>query len=149
MANDLNRHMCIGRLGKDPEMRAMASGEQVASFSVACSETWKDKKTGQKQEKTTWINYVAFGRLAEIIGKYVTKGSKVWLSGKLQTRKWQDQSGKDCYTTEIVASEMQMLDSRSSEAGHQSSDAAREFYTPQPEPTQGPQVEAFDDDIPF
>ena len=148
MANDLNKHMCIGRLGKDPEIRAMASGEQVVNFSVACSESWKDK-TGKKQEKTTWVNYVAFGKLAEIIGKYVTKGSRVFLAGKLQTRKWQDQSGQDKYTTEIVASELQMLDSRSSEAGHQSSDAAREFYTPQSEPTQGPQVEAFDDDISF
>lgn len=142
MANDLNKHRCIARLGKDPEMRSLANGDQVASFSVACGESYKDKKTGQKVEKTTWINYVAFGKLAEIIGKYVTKGSRVYLEGKLQVRSWEDKSGQKRYTTEIVASEMQLLDSRSNGNEHPEGFGADQ-------PTQAPQPEAFDDDIPF
>jgi len=112
MANDLNRHECIGRLGQEVEIKYMPSGEAVANISVACGESWKDKNSGQKQERTTWVKYVAFGRLAEVMGEYLKKGSKVYLSGKLRERKWQDQSGQDRYTTEIIASEMQMLDSK-------------------------------------
>ena len=149
MRKDLNKWIGIGRLGKDPEIRYTQSGTACASLSIACSDDYKDKQTGQKVEKTEWVNISAFGRLAEIIGEYVKKGSKIYIEGKYTTRKWQDQSGQDRYTTEIVASEMQMLDSRQSDAGHQSSDAAKEFYTPQPEPTQAPQLESFDDDIPF
>ena len=112
MSKDLNKWMGIGRLGKDPEIRYTASGTACASLSIACGDDYKDKQTGQKVEKTEWINISAFGRLAEIIGEYVKKGSKVYIEGKFTTRKWQDQSGQDRYTTEIVASEMQMLDSR-------------------------------------
>ena len=112
MANDLNKHICIGRLGKDPEIKYLPSGQAVANFSVACSRTWKNNE-GQKQEQTTWINYVAFGKLAEIIGEYCRKGSRVYLEGELRTRKWQDKNtGQDRYTTEIVANEMQLLDSK-------------------------------------
>ena len=112
MANDLNRHECIGRLGQDPEIRYLPSGEAVCSISIACGTTWKDKQTGNKQERTTWISYVAFGKLAEIMGEYLRKGAKVYLCGELRVRKWQDQSGTDRYTTEIVAKDMQMLDSQ-------------------------------------
>lgn len=112
MANDLNRHECIGRLGQDPEVRYLQSGEPVCNISVACSTQWKDKQTGEKKERTTWINYVAFGKLADIMSEYLKKGSKVYLSGELRTRKWQAQDGQDRYTTEIVASELQMLGSR-------------------------------------
>ena len=112
MANDLNKHICIARLGKDPELKYLPSGQAVANFSVACSRTWKNNE-GQKQEQTTWINYVAFGKLAEIIGEYCRKGSRVYLEGELRTRKWQDKNtGQDRYTTEIVANEMQLLDSK-------------------------------------
>ena len=112
MANDLNKHICIGRLGKDPELKYLPSGQAVANFSVACGKSWKNNE-GQKQEQTTWINYVAFGKLAEIIGEYCRKGSRVYLEGELRTRKWQDKNtGQDRYTTEIVANEMQLLDSK-------------------------------------
>jgi len=148
MSRGINKVILVGNLGKDPETRYLSSGGAVTNITVATSESWKDKNTGQKQERTEFHKGVLFNRLAEIAGEYLKKGSKVYVEGSIKTRKWQDQSGKDCYTTEIVASEMQMLDSRQ-EAGHQSSEAAREFYTPQAEPTQGPQPEAFDDGIPF
>lgn len=154
MANDLNKHMCIGRLGQDPEVRYTQDGKAVATLSVACGESWKDKQTGQKQERTEWIRYVAFGNLAEIIGKYLTKGSKVYLSGKLTTRKWQDNNGQDRYTTEIVANEMQMLDSRTESAGgaggNQPSatrDAGHVAGTPAQQ--NSPEMDGFDDDLPF
>ena len=111
MARDLNKHQCIGRLGKDPELKYTPAGMAVVNISVACGSSWNDKN-GQKQERTEWINYVAYDKLAEIIGKYLSKGSKVFLEGELRTRKWQAQDGTDRYTTEIVASEMQMLDSK-------------------------------------
>lgn len=110
----VNKVIIVGNLGKDPETRFMPSGGAVANFSIATSESWKDKATGQPQERTEWHKIAVFGRLAEICGEYLKKGSKVYIEGSLRTRKWQDQSGQDKYTTEIVASEMQMLDSRSS-----------------------------------
>ena len=112
MSKDLNKWMGIGRTGKDPEIRYTKSGTTCASFSMACGDDYKDKNTGEKVEKTEWINISAFGGLADIIGKYVRKGAKIYIEGKYTTRKWQDQSGQDRYTTEIIASEMQMLDSR-------------------------------------
>jgi len=148
MSRGINKVILVGNLGKDPEKRYLSTGVAVTNITVATSESWKDKNTGQKQERTEFHKVVFFNRLAEIAGEYLKKGSKVYVEGSLKTRKWQDQSGQDKYTTEIVASEMQMLDSRQ-EAGHQSSEAAKAFYTPQAEPTQGPQAEAFDDDIPF
>jgi len=130
MSKDLNKWMGIGRLGKDPEIRYTQSGKACASFSIACGDDYKDKQTGQIVEKTEWVNISAFGRLAEIIGDYLKKGSKVYIEGKFTTRKWQDQSGQDRYTTEIVASEMQMLDSRDSGNGQQNNQG----YAPQAQP---------------
>ncbi len=112
MARGINKVILIGNLGADPEIRQTQGGSSVANLSLATSETWKDKQTGQQQEKTEWHRVVAFNRLAEIMGEYLRKGSKVYVEGRLQTRKWQDQSGQDRYTTEVVVNEMQMLDSR-------------------------------------
>ena len=105
----VNKVIVVGNLGKDVEMKYTASGAAIANLTVATSESWNDKQTGEKVEKTEWHRIVAFQRLAEIMGEYLIKGSQVYIEGKLQTRKWQDQDGKDRYTTEIVASEMQML----------------------------------------
>lgn len=149
MARGINKVTLIGSLGNDPDMKYAASGNAIASISVATNETWKDKETGQKQEKTEWHRVVAFGRLAEIIGEYLKKGAQVYIEGKLQTRKWQDREGKDRYTTEIVANEMQMLGGRNStDSGNQ-----------QPQQQQAPQqqhgatgsggFDYFDEDIQF
>jgi len=108
MSNDLNRCEFIGRLGKDVETRYMTDGKAVANFSIAVGSSWKSKD-GEKQESTEWINLVAYDKLAEICSKYLTKGSQVFVSGKMKTRKWQDKEGKDRYTTEIIFNEMQML----------------------------------------
>ncbi|WGL18219.1 single-stranded DNA-binding protein [Microbulbifer bruguierae] len=118
MARGVNKVILIGNLGGDPETRYLPSGGAVTNVTVATSETWKDKQTGQNQERTEWHRVVFFNRLAEIAGEYLRKGSKVYLEGSLRTRKWQDkQSGQDRYTTEIVASEMQMLDGRGEQGG--------------------------------
>lgn len=149
MANDLNRHECIGRLGQDPEIKYTADGKAIANISVACSESWKDKNTGNNHEKTEWIRYVAFGRLAEITQQYLKKGSRVYLSGKLRSRKWQDQQGQDRYTTEIVCSEMQMLDNKAD--GASNPNAAGGQRAPMPPPQNPPVMQdaSFDDDIPY
>ena len=110
----VNKVIIIGNLGNDPDMRYMPSGEAVANLSIATSETWNDRNTGEKREKTEWHRVVAFRKLAEIIGQYCKKGSKIYIEGKLQTRKWTDQGGQTRYTTEIIADQMQMLDSRNS-----------------------------------
>ncbi len=112
MARGVNKVILVGNIGQDPEMKYMPSGGAVTNISVATSETWKDKQTGQPQERTEWHRVVFFNRIAEIAGEYLRKGSKVYIEGSLRTRKWQGQDGQDRYTTEIVASEMQMLDSR-------------------------------------
>ena len=112
MARGINKVILVGNLGQDPETRYMPSGGAVTNVTIATSENWKDKQTGQPQERTEWHRVVFFNRLAEIAGEYLKKGSKVYVEGSLRTRKWQDQSGQDRYTTEIVAAEMQMLDSR-------------------------------------
>lgn len=112
MARGINKVILIGNLGQDPETRYMPSGGAVTNVNLATSETWKDKQTGQPQERTEWHRVVFFNRLAEIAGEYLRKGSKVYVEGSLRTRKWQDQGGQDRYTTEIVANEMQMLDGR-------------------------------------
>lgn len=109
----INKVILIGNLGQDPETRYTAGGAAVTNISLATSETWKDKQSGQPQERTEWHRVVFFNRLAEIAGEHLKKGAKVYVEGSLRTRKWQDQSGQDRYTTEIVADEMQMLDSRS------------------------------------
>jgi len=117
MARGVNKVILVGNLGQDPETKFMPSGGAVTNVSIATSESWKDKNTGQPQERTEWHRVVFFNRLAEIAGEYLRKGGKVYVEGSLRTRKWQDQSGQDRYTTEIVASEMQMLDSRGDGAG--------------------------------
>ncbi|MFV8818486.1 single-stranded DNA-binding protein [Haliea sp. E17] len=113
----VNKVILVGNLGADPETRYMPSGGAVTNVNLATSETWKDKQTGQPQERTEWHRVVFFNRLAEIAGEYLRKGSKVYVEGSLRTRKWQGQDGQDRYTTEIVANEMQMLDSRGGQGG--------------------------------
>lgn len=150
MARGLNKAMVIGRLGQDPEVRYMPSGDAVCNLSVATDESYKNKD-GQKVDKTEWHRVSMFGKLAEIAGQYLAKGSQVYIEGKLETRKWQDQDGNDRYTTEIKAFQMQMLDSKGGNDGGQSQ---TQPPTPQqstpansgrmPEP-----VDDFDDDIPF
>lgn len=117
MSKGINKVILIGNLGADPSIRFTQNQKQVASLSVATSESWTDKQTGQKVEKAEWHKVVFFDRLAEIAGQYLKKGSKVYIEGKLQTRKWQNQQGIDQYTTEIVANEMQMLDGRQDNQG--------------------------------
>jgi single-strand DNA-binding protein len=117
MARGINKVILIGNLGADPETRAMPSGMTVANIRVATSENWKDKQSGENKERTEWHNVAMFGRLGEIAGEYLKKGSKVYIEGSLRTRKWQDKQGNDRYTTEIIANEMQMLDSRGSGMG--------------------------------
>jgi single-strand DNA-binding protein len=167
MARGINKVILVGNLGGDPEVRYMPSGNAVTNVTLATSESWKDKQTGQMQERTEWHRVVFFNRLAEIAGEYLRKGSKVYVEGSLRTRKWQGQDGQDRYTTEIVASEMQMLDSRggAGDAGGYSSQPDPMGYgqpqqqqaprrQPAQQPQQAPQQPApgfddFDDDIPF
>jgi single-strand DNA-binding protein len=112
MARGVNKVILVGNLGKDPETRYMPSGSAVTNLTLATSESWKDKQTGDQQERTEWHKIAMFGRLAEIAAEYLRKGSQVYIEGKIRTRKWQDKEGKDRYTTEIIADEMQMLGSR-------------------------------------
>ncbi|MEE4192336.1 MAG: single-stranded DNA-binding protein [Halieaceae bacterium] len=162
MARGINKVILIGNLGNDPETRYTQSGAAVTNISLATSETWKDKQTGQPQERTEWHRVVFFNRLAEIAGEYLRKGSKVYVEGSLRTRKWQDQSGQDRYTTEIVGNEMQMLDSRGQGMGAPYPDQGQGYDTPAQSPAPAPQqaaaggqaappasFEDFDDDIPF
>ncbi|MBN0989874.1 single-stranded DNA-binding protein [Amphritea pacifica] len=138
MARGVNKVILIGNLGNEPETKYMPSGNAVTNITVATSESWKDKQTGQQQERTEWHRVVFFNRLAEIAGEYLHKGSKVYLEGSLRTRKWQDQQGQDRYTTEIVASEMQMLDGRSDggSGGYQQPQAGGYQQAPQQAPQQ-------------
>ena len=157
----VNKVILIGNLGQDPEVRYMPTGGAVTNVSIATSESWKDKSSGQMQEKTEWHRVVFFNRLAEIAGEYLRKGSKVYVEGRLQTRKWQGKDGKDNYTTEIVANEMQMLDSRGAggDPGQYGAStapmdapapaAAPQSAPPANKPAAQPMVDDFDDDIPF
>lgn len=141
----VNKVILVGNLGRDPEVRYMPNGNAVANLTLATSESWKDKNTGQQQEKTEWHRVVMFRKLAEIAGEFLKKGSQVYLEGKLQTRKWQDKEGNDRYTTEIVADSMQMLGGKSS-----GSDFNQEPQ--QQQAAQQPQSAGFDDmsdEIPF
>lgn len=153
----LNRCDFIGNLGSDPEVRQMPGGGTVANFSVACNEKWKDKQTGQMQERTEWVKCVAFNRLGEICQQYLHKGDRVYVSGSMRTRKWQGNGGEDKYTTEIVLSEMKMLGGSESPQeprapqgrGQPSPRAQRPAQGPTgapQEPEAGPDI---DDDIPF
>ena len=158
MARGVNKVILVGNLGKDPEVRYMPNGNAVANITLATSESWKDKTSGEQQEKTEWHRVVMFRRLGEIAGEYLKKGSQVYIEGKLQTRKWQDNSGNDRYTTEIVASEMQMLGGRGGggSAGFSSDSAPSQSAPSQSAPSQSAPAPAtaaaggeFDDDIPF
>lgn len=149
MARGVNKCIIVGNVGQDPETKFTQSGAAVANISVATSESWKDKNTGHQVEKTEWHKIVFFNRLAEIVGEYVKKGSKIYVEGSLRTRKWQDQNGQDRYTTEIVASEMQMLDSRAESSGGAAGSQPSENGAGGHRGDVPPQSDAFDDGIPF
>ncbi len=153
MARGVNKVILVGNVGADPEVRYLANGNPVANLSIATSENWKDKQTGERQERTEWHRVVFFNRLAEIVNEYVKKGAKVYAEGSLRTRKWQDQNGQDRYTTEIVASELQMLDGRGSGEYSQAPQRAQATSRPQqqaqPQAAAEPALDNFDDDIPF
>lgn len=146
MARGVNKVILIGNLGKDPEVRYSPNGGAMANVTIATSESWKDKNTGEQVDKTEWHRVVFFRRLAEIVGEYLKKGSKVYIEGKLQTRKWQDKDGNDRYTTEIVANEMQMLDSRSGGSTNYNQEASPVASKANEAPVA---AAGFDDDIPF
>jgi single-strand DNA-binding protein len=151
MARGINKVILVGNLGADPETRALPSGTTVANIRVATSESWKDKQTGDLKEQTEWHNVAMFGRLGEIAGEYLRKGSQVYIEGRLRTRKWQDKQGNDRYTTEIVANEMQMLGGRGGGGAAADAREPRESREPR-EPSSVPsstEREEFDDDIPF
>lgn len=145
----VNKVILVGSLGADPEVKYLPSGGAVTNISIATSESWKDKNTGQQQEKTEWHKVVFFNKLAEIAGEYLKKGSKVYIEGSLRTRKWQAQDGSDRYSTEIVASELQMLDGKKQESSYDSTPAPMAKETPRAPQNQPSGVDSFDDDIPF
>ncbi len=154
MARGVNKVILVGNLGNDPEMKYTAGGAAIAKISVATTDSWKDKQTGENQERTEWHRVVFFGRLAEVVGEYLRKGSQVYIEGRLQTNKWQDQNGQDRYTTEIVASDMQMLGGRGGDAGARpqggSGGGFRDNPPAQQAPAQSnPDNDFADDDIPF
>ena len=155
--SSVNKVILIGNLGKDPEMRYMPSGDPIANFSLATSENWTDKASGDKKEATEWHRVVFFGRTAEVIGQYVKKGSKIYVEGRLQTRKWQDKDGQDRYTTEVRGDVMRMLD-RKGEGGSApmmdmeppSEAPARRSTTPTKAPAKATSgFDDMDDDVPF
>ena len=112
MARGVNKAIIVGNLGRDPEVRYSANGNAIANVTVATTDSWKDRQSGEQQERTEWHRVVFFNRLAEVVAEYLKKGSQVFIEGRIQTRKWQDKDGNDRWTTEIVANEMQMLGSR-------------------------------------
>ena len=156
MARGVNKVILVGNLGSDPETRYTASGSAVTNVSLATSESWRDKNTGEQQERTEWHRVVFFNRLAEVAGEYLRKGRQVYIEGQIRTRKWQDQSGQDKYTTEIVANEMQMLGGRDDNAsgGAPQGGGFRDkppAAAPKPAaaPAAAPSQDFEDDDIPF
>lgn len=165
MARGINKWIGVGNLGADPEVRYMPNGNAVTNITVATSESWTDKQSGQKQERTEWTRCVFFNRLAEVAGEYLRKGSKVYVEGQLRTRKHQAQDGSDRYVTEVVCSELQMLDSRNDNGAQQPGQAPQQrqqnaqpqggYVKPEPyqQVQQGSQpadgFDDFDDDIPF
>jgi single-strand DNA-binding protein len=156
MARGVNKVILVGNLGADPETRAMPSGTTVANLRIATSESWRDKQSGEQQERTEWHRVALFGRLGEIAAEYLKKGSQVYIEGSLRTRKWQDKQGNERYSTEIVASDMQMLGGRGSGAmgagpasgGGTSREPVPEFSAAQ-SGGGGSERDEFDDDIPF
>ena len=158
--SSVNKVILIGNLGKDPEMRYLPSGEAIANFSVATSENWTDKTSGDKKEQTEWHRVVFFGRTAEVVGQYVKKGSKIYVEGRLQTRKWQDKEGQERYTTEVRGDVMRMLDRRGEGAGSMDQEPPAMESQSQPQPRRSAPAKAaparatsgfddMDDDIPF
>ena len=144
----VNKVILVGNLGRDPEVRYMPDGGAITNISVATTDTWKDK-AGEKQEKTEWHRVAFFGKLAEIAGEYLKKGSQVYLEGRLQTRKWQDKDGQDKYTTEIVADRMQMLGGRSGGGGGDMPSGGNGGGSAQKPSGAGGKFDDFPDDIPF
>jgi single-strand DNA-binding protein len=164
MARGVNKVILIGHLGADPETRAMPSGSSVANLRIATTESWRDKQSGEQQERTEWHRVALFGRLAEIAGEYLRKGSQVYIEGSLRTRKWQDKQGNERYSTEIVGNEMQMLGGRggggagasgagagaaAGSAGGVPREPMPEYAGPAAGGGSGGEREDFDDDIPF
>jgi single-strand DNA-binding protein len=160
MARGINKVILIGNLGADPETRAMPSGSSVANLRIATSESWRDKQTGEQQERTEWHRVALFGRLAEVAAEYLRKGSQVYIEGSLRTRKWQDKQGNERYSTEIIGNEMQMLGGRGGGGGAAAGGAGAEgaargggsqapAYAEESAGGGPPRGEEFDDDIPF
>jgi single-strand DNA-binding protein len=160
MARGINKVILIGNLGADPETRAMPSGTTVANLRVATSESWRDKQTGEQQERTEWHRVALFGRLAEVAGEYLRKGSQVYIEGSLRTRKWQDKQGNERYSTEIIGNDLQMLGGRGAgggagaagggaEAGARSASGAGAPSYSEESSAGTPRSDDFDDDIPF
>lgn len=150
--SNLNKVQLIGRLGQEPEMRSTAAGDAVANISIATSESWKDKQTGQKQERVEWHRCVAFKRTAEVIGEYLHKGDLVYIEGRIATRKWQDNTGADRYTTEIKVDSMKMLQSKGSnptQGAQNQGGQGQQAPQAQSAPAPGGDFGDFDDDIPF
>ena len=157
----VNKVILIGNLGADPETRSMPSGMTVANIRIATSESWKDKQSGEQKERTEWHHVALFGRLGEIAGEYLRKGAQVYIEGSLRTRKWQDKEGRDRYTTEVIANDMQMIGGRggggsggSSGGGSSSSSGTGSYESRERAPSgesapAGASAEGFDDDIPF
>ncbi len=149
MARGVNKVILVGNLGQDPDVRYTADGRAIANISIATTDSWKDKNTGEQQDRTEWHRVVFFSRLAEIVSEYLKKGAQVYVEGRLQTRKWQDKDGNDRYTTEIVANEMQMLGGRSGGtadfSGNSGGGQKQQASAAAPAPT----MDDLDDDIPF
>jgi single-strand DNA-binding protein len=155
MARGINKVILVGNLGADPETRYTASGAAITNIRIATSESWKDKQTGDQQERTEWHKVVFFNRLAEVAGEYLRKGSQVYVEGSLRTNKWQDQSGQDHYSTEVIASEMQMLGGRGGDGGDRPQQSGgfrdkRQSQSDQPRVAEPTGDSGFaEDDIPF
>ncbi len=153
MARGVNKAILIGNLGADPEVRHTPNGSAVANATLATSSAWRDKQSGDLQERTEWHRIVFFNRLAEIVGEYLHKGSKIYIEGALRTRKWQDKSGNERYTTEIIANEMQILESRNSGGNNTGNHGNRQSHSNQAHEANGnesmPKPEFEEDDIPF
>lgn len=157
MARGVNKVILVGNLGNDPETRYMPSGDAVTNISIATTESWKDKQSGEQKEKTEWHRVVMFRRLGEIAAEYLRKGSQVYIEGKLRTNKWKDRDGNDRYTTEIIADEMQMLGGRggagggdySSGGGSNKSSGGASGQSGGGQNSPPPPADDFDDDIPF
>ena len=153
MARGVNKVTLIGNLGNDPEVRYSGNGNAVANVSLATAESWRDKDSGEQQERTEWHRGVFFGRLAEIVSEYLHKGSQIYVEGRLQTNKWQDKEGNDRYTTQIVANEMQMLGGRGGTSNNKEpapeSDDTVDSSPKKSEPIAKSPADDFDEDIPF